>query len=334
MPIYRIADLNVLMECGGRTASQAKPYLTAADAKPDIVVAVTEAKMKDARRTAPRLPDGELEYILSATEFYRDLLKYNGFMLHASALLYEGRAFLFSAPSGTGKSTHTERWQSYFGKSKVRILNDDKPAIRHIDKGFYAYGTPWSGKEDKSIPMGVPLAGICFLEQANRNVITRLPSKEALAKLFSQTLRKLNDTNMDRLFKLLALLLCEVPIYRLGCTISDEAVILAEKTMNRHSITPLFEDAPGRQPITLREGYDLKIKAGSNIISCVNDDDFRGLMTLNSTGVFLFRILKTGATREELVKALADEYSVNKKTAANGVDAFLQKLSQLNLISE
>ena len=76
--------------------------------------------------------------------FYARLLQYDGMLLHASCVEKDGKAYLFSAKSGTGKSTHTHLWLRAFPDS--RIINDDKPAVRRMDGTFYACGTPFSGK--------------------------------------------------------------------------------------------------------------------------------------------------------------------------------------------
>lgn len=332
MPNYRIADLVVNMDCGGRTAKQAEPYLTDDSLTPDFSISVSNEEIAAARVYNPTLPDDEWEYILSATAFYRNLIHFNGFMLHASAILYQARAYLFSAPSGTGKSTHTSLWQKAFGTERVRILNDDKPAIRRINDTIYAFGTPWSGKYDISIPIGVPVAGICFLERAEENSIAKITSREALPNLFSQTLRRLPDDDFDLLSDELSLLLSLVPIYRLQCNVSTEAALVAEKAMNRP--TANVSDDPNRSLLSIREGYSLCIKAGSNIIACQDDFNFIGLTTLNTTGVFLFRQLETGTTAETLVSNLAKEYEIDASLAEQDVKRFLSRLKELKILSE
>ncbi len=332
MPKYLIADLVVEMNCGGRTAKQAEPYLTDEPLTPDFSISVSKEEIAAARVHNPTLPDDEWEYILSATAFYRALIRFNGYMLHASAVLYQARAFLFSAPSGTGKSTHTALWQNHFGHDRVRILNDDKPAIRRIGDTIYAFGTPWSGKHDISIPIGVPLAGICFLERAEENSIEKISSREALPNLFSQTLRRLPDDDLDMLSDELSELLGLVPIYRLKCNISTDAAVLAESTMNR-PIANVCSD-PNRTAFNIREGYSLCIKAGSNIIACQDDSNFIGLTTLNETGVFLFKMLECGATKEELIRALSAEYEIQINTAEEDVTHFLSRLRELNILAK
>jgi len=114
----------------------------------------------------------------------------------------------FSAPCGTGKSTHARLWQEYFGNDKIQIINEDKPAIRLIDNTFYVFGTPWSGKSDQSLNVQVPLQSICFLKQSAHNWIDKLESQAALKRLFNQTLRPYEIHLMDNLLTLPPTELC------------------------------------------------------------------------------------------------------------------------------
>ena len=142
---YRIADLLVEMSPSGRTAAQAEAYRTSAVGRSaDIGIRVDGAS---ALAQCPELETEDMaEYIATGDCFAVGLLRNEGMMLHASAVDYRGRAVCFSAPPGTGKSTHTERWARLFGAS---ILNDDKPALRRIDGVWRVYGTPWSGKRSE-----------------------------------------------------------------------------------------------------------------------------------------------------------------------------------------
>lgn len=170
----------------------------------------------------------EAEYLYSGTFFYEQLTNYHGVMLHASCVEYEGKAYLFSAPSGTGKSTHTHLWLKYL--KGARIVNDDKPAIRCIDGVFYAYGTPWSGKTDESINEGFPIAGICFL-QRGENEIKRVSGIKALKYFMDQTVRPANKERMLKTMDIVNEILTQVPIYEMTCDISREAVMSAYEGM-------------------------------------------------------------------------------------------------------
>jgi hypothetical protein len=132
---------------------------------------------------------------------------------------------LFSAPSGTGKSTHTNLWQQIFGEDRAVIVNDDKPVLRLEAGDIYVYGTPWSGKSRLNNNLRVPLGAIIFLSQAKENRIRRLDNKEALRLLIYQSQHPGGDrVRMDRLLVLLDELLQRIPIYQLECDVSFDAV--------------------------------------------------------------------------------------------------------------
>ena len=155
---------------------------------------------------------------------------YNGLMLHASAAALGGRAYLFSGPCGRGKSTHTRLWQQTFGEA-VQVFNDDKPALRRLDGRWYAYGTPWCGKDGINKNEKWPLAGICFLKQAKQNRIQRLTPAKALPLLLGQTLHRLSPENMNLLLTHVDRLLREVPVYELENTPTESAARLSYETM-------------------------------------------------------------------------------------------------------
>ncbi len=225
---YRIADLTVSMETFGRTERQAEPYRIDGAAEPEIRITSDWRTLKEAQ---PQLSVDDCEYMSTGGAFYRQLLNHQGMMLHSSAVVMDGRAYLFSAPCGTGKSTHTALWQKVFGE-RARILNDDKPALRMIDGIWYAYGTPWSGKYDKSINMRAPLAGICILRRGDANKIERYVGFEAIHALLEQTLRSKHPEMMQKTLELLDKLLLTVPVWRMECNTADEAAVMSHRVMS------------------------------------------------------------------------------------------------------
>ncbi len=236
MPIYDIAGLKVnMVNPKGRTAKQAQPYLAADQNENqhiDIVIDVDEKRVLKAMEEHPELVQDDWEYMITGSDFYTELLKYNGILLHSSCIVVDGMAYAFSADSGTGKSTHTQLWLKYFG-DRAHMLNDDKPAIRLIDGKVYACGTPWSGKYDYSSPEIAELAGICFLERSEENWIRKADTGKAVFNIFSQTVRKLNADRMDMLFDVLEQIFAKVPLYEFGCNISREAVLTSYNAMKR-----------------------------------------------------------------------------------------------------
>ena len=150
------------------------------------------------------------------------LLNHHGITIHASAIVYKGEAVTFTAPSGTGKSTHTGLWKKYYPDTVV--INDDIPAIRMIDGNFIAYGTPWSGKTDINENMSAPLKAMVFLERSDENTITEISSAEAFVRMIKELplppFKNQSDLMMDMLSKLFS----AVPKYLLKCDMSKQAV--------------------------------------------------------------------------------------------------------------
>ncbi len=214
----KIAGLTVLLDSFGRTVEQAQPYLCD-PAEPQIVVRCKPV-------TNPRyahLSESDREYLVSGSSFYRQLLQFDGVMLHASAVVVDGKAYLFSANPGTGKSTHTKLWLEKFG-DRAYILNDDKPALRLQDGQWYAHGTPWSGKHDISVNIGVPVAGIAMLQRGEQNAIEPFSGTEAILMVLSQMNRPKDASARQQVLNLLDRLIRDVPVWRLQCNMELAAV--------------------------------------------------------------------------------------------------------------
>lgn len=224
--ICRIADLYVKIPPAGGMSPRCVNYLADCDASPDIII-------KEEHYNKEKYPDLDYEslaYMYSGWAFYRQLLSYDGLMFHSSAVELDGVAYLFSGPSGMGKSTHTRLWQQEF--PSARIFNDDKPALRYIDGVWYAYGTPWCGKDGININTKVPIGGICFLRQGEKNKIRRLPEIEAAAAIISQTLRRFSTSEgLGVMTNLVESLVREIPVFELVNKPEPEAAILSHRAM-------------------------------------------------------------------------------------------------------
>ncbi len=151
------------------------------------------------------------------------MLHYDAFMVHASAISYQNNGILFSAPSGTGKTTHTKLWEQF--DSSAFILNDDSPIIRFMDDGKpYACGSPWAGASGEGKNVIVPLKAIVFLQQGSENEIQRLQTLQALQWLLGSVTKPVDKGLMDKLFTLIHLLLSSTPCYILKCRPDLDAV--------------------------------------------------------------------------------------------------------------
>lgn len=224
---YRIADLLVKMDSFGRTALQAEPYL-APPGEADVVI---RTNWKAIREEAPHLSDEDCEYLCTGSSFYRQLILFGGMLLHASAVVVDGKAYLFSADSGTGKSTHTGLWLKLFG-DRAYLLNDDKPALRRQDGIWYAYGTPWSGKYDLSRNTRAVLGGICCLRRGGKNAISPFSGTKAIFNLLEQTIRPPDAQLRSKILEHLDGLITNVPIWQMECNMDLSAAVMAYEAMS------------------------------------------------------------------------------------------------------
>lgn len=228
--LCKISDLLVEVPALGDMLPRCRAYLDASNYPADILIDEKRYRFEQ----YPNTSKSGVAYMESGYQFYRELLKFEGLYLHSSAVELDGKAYLFSADCGVGKSTHTRLWQQTFGE-QAHVFNDDKPALRRLDDRWYAYGTPWCGKDGININIKVPLAGICFLKQAPVNRIRQLGnSEEVLPKLIKQTLRKFNNASntillLDHLDKLIR----EIPIFELENRPEPAAALLSYETMHR-----------------------------------------------------------------------------------------------------
>ena len=179
------------------------------------------------------LPDNctaeDREYIYSSAAFCREIIPHGRFFLHASAVVLDGEAYLFSAPSGMGKSTLTSLWLKCFPGSY--ILNDDKPVICPENERITVWGTPFSGKTDLQMNRGVPLKAICFLKQGSENSICRITEDKALALALNNTYRPRNGDGMNLLLDMLEQVVGRVSTYEMSCTGEPEAAELSYRVM-------------------------------------------------------------------------------------------------------
>lgn len=228
--IYNIAGVRVDMEPKyPRTAKQSEAYLAPEEKTADMTIKFSDEFLQQRQAENPHLTLEACEYIWLGSEFYNYLPEFGGFLLHASAVVHNGKAYLFSAPSGTGKSTHTQLWLKRF--EDAYILNDDKPAIKISKYGFFVYGTPFSGKTDLNVNKKVPLGGICAVERATTNYIEKMDAEEALFRILNQTVRPYDERKMEFLLKLLDKLIETMPIYKLHCNMDIEAAEVAYNGM-------------------------------------------------------------------------------------------------------
>jgi len=160
------------------------------------------------------------------------LLEFNIVLFHGSVVAVDGMAYLFTARSGTGKSTHTGLWKRMFGERAV-IINDDKPLLELTETGVLVYGTPWDGKHHLSTNMSVPLKAICMLQRGSENQIQLVERKKYYPFLLQQIYRPANGELLKKTLILLESVISKVKIYELFCNQELEAAWISYEGMNR-----------------------------------------------------------------------------------------------------
>ena len=192
------------------------------DKEPDFCIEVTEEELKKAIENDPGFHDGYVEGLEIYRKICRKVLDYDAMLIHSAAVSVDNEAYLFTAVSGTGKTTHISLWKKKFG-DRLHIVNGDKPIIRSIDGTFYACGTPYQGKESYGENMMVPIKAICILERGEKNEIVKIQPAEAISTMLVQTLRTNDMQEMEKMLTITDALLRKVPFYRLKCNMDMEA---------------------------------------------------------------------------------------------------------------
>lgn len=200
-----------------------KDYLVS-DATPDFSITINEDEILAEREATSdkQFSPTYLETLATLRKLAEILPSYNRILMHGASISYHGHAYLFTAPSGTGKSTHIRLWKKYLGDD-VKIVNGDKPFIS-LDGDPFIYGSPWAGKENWHRNCCMPLKGICFVQRGTENSIRRIEPFECLSLLFKQVYLPSSTDAAGLTLELVDALTKKVPLYLLTCDMSEEAV--------------------------------------------------------------------------------------------------------------
>lgn len=228
MPIYNIADLNISINpLSDEIKKRLLPYISDSDTF-DFEVKVSQSDISDYISNSKDNCTGfAAESTLILRQICNTILeKYNGFFFHSSSLMLDNEGYVFTAVSGTGKSTHTALWRKLFNK-KVVMINDDKPIIRKKDGVFYVYGTPWMGKSNIGNNVKVPVKAVYILQRGEKNSAVRVKTGEVFKNILEATVVPTDRKNMEKLLELLDEFFSSVSLFRLTCNMDIEAAQVA-----------------------------------------------------------------------------------------------------------
>lgn len=158
------------------------------------------------------------------------VLHHDGFSIHASTVVKDGKGFLFLGKSGTGKSTHSRLWKEVW--KDVELLNDDNPIVRRIDGRWWVYGSPWSGKTPCYKQRRAPLQGMVRLRQASENRWLPVQGVKAWTTVYPSCAVIYQEGSLyERLRNTLNRLVTDVTVGRMECLPNTEAAELSWKNM-------------------------------------------------------------------------------------------------------
>ena len=203
--------------------------------EPEDIAFERERSAKEAEREGRAdgfYSDAYLETLAVYRRIAERMLAYDTLLFHGSVIAVDGAGYLFTAKSGTGKSTHTRLWREQFG-SRAVMVNDDKPLLKVTDEGVMAFGTPWNGKHRLGTNGSVPLKAICILTRSEENHIEEISPGEAYQMLLQQSYRPLEKEAVVRSLQLIDLLMKNTKFYRLGCNMDPEAAKVAFEGMSK-----------------------------------------------------------------------------------------------------
>lgn len=175
--------------------------------------------------------DAYLETIALQRKIAEQLFEYDTLLFHGSVVAVDHEGYLFTAKSGTGKSTHTRLWREVLGDRAV-MVNDDKPFLHITEGNIMVYGSPWNGKHRLGENICVPLKAVCILERGEENEIKEIPARDAVHMLVQQSHRPVNVQMMPKYMELLDTLAGNVSFYRLKCNMSSEAARISYEAMS------------------------------------------------------------------------------------------------------
>lgn len=168
----------------------------------------------------------------SYIEYSRNLLEiinieqilnnFSAFILHSSFIEWKDKGILFSAPSGTGKSTQADLWDKY---EDVEIINGDKAGIRKMNGKWRAYGLPFAGTSGIYKNKKAEISHIIVLRQGKENKLTKLSPREAFIKLYSETIVHTWDKEFqENIINMITDIVQNVQIYQYECLPDKSAV--------------------------------------------------------------------------------------------------------------
>ena len=223
MDIYRDEDEEIHYMTGGYT-----------DWKKALMRIVRRGKSLEIEVKEDRIQEQiSLKSVLACMSVEQLVIAGGGFVLHSSYIDVGGKAILFTAPSGTGKSTQADLWNQLRG---AEIINGDRAAVRRVETNagevIMAEGIPFAGSSCYCLNRSLPVEAIVFLEQAPVTTIKRLYGHQAFSAIWKGcTVNSWNRQEMEKLSETVLQAAGSIPVFHLACTPDESAIVALEKAL-------------------------------------------------------------------------------------------------------
>lgn len=250
--------------------------------------------------------------------------------LHAACVEVGDFAVAFTGPSGMGKSTRAFAWVEGLD---ARLISGDRPAVRIEKDGSIACGVPWDGKEQVFRDIEKPLLCIMEVRRSSSSYLRKLSREQARKLLVQQSFMPMWDT--EAAFMAMAnisTLVRTTPVYRVFCGPDEEsAKVIYDILVNHPEL--IREEA---KDMKIKEGFVLRNVMDEFIVMPTGENiaRFDGSVVLNEVSAFIYKLLETSISREDLLTAVLNEYEVDEATAAADLDVLLNKLADMGVLEK
>ena len=207
------------------------------DEKPDYTIIMTE---EDLKNESSNSNNGQVYVNEEISALYRKiadlLVEDNIVVFHSSAISVDGNAFLITARSGVGKSTHSRNLKEYIGES-FEYINDDKPLLEIKDNKVTIYSSPWNGKERRGNNISAPLKAILFLNRGESNTYRKIINKEEIyIRMLSQIYLPKEKSKREKALNIADTLLKNVNFYEINVTKDVESAKMTYEEIIKNEI--------------------------------------------------------------------------------------------------
>ena len=169
--------------------------------------------------------------VLNSLAMERLALEGDGVVLHASYVVWNGRAILFTAPSGTGKSTQAKLWSELRG---AEIINGDRAVIRRANGLIFSCGLPFAGSSEYCKNVTAPLMTVVYLGQSNDTQIQKLSGGMAFRRVWEGcSVASWCSEDVEKAMSIVQDVTAHVPVYYLNCTPDESAVAALENELRK-----------------------------------------------------------------------------------------------------